>query len=520
MKKFFYLFILLVSSGLHAQSNFVSTVMDNTNGEFTFLHELPWDQSQLVQIEREVVQLPEYHSIYHLETISNGVSTPFYIPSCADISTEPVFLDDGILATGTTPSNGKECVFFDGVYVIEFDLNLGSGDSNPYLRLVDDRVFIFANDGNTRQLYEYDKAAHTVTKITDSPIDVKNVCATWGTDIFYSTEFVNTPSSQTEYILHKASLINGVYLSYVVHMVNVPFGSLRYLFWEYGHVKFGKLFLSQEDFSYANGVLSNLKIISIDQNDQVEIVQEIVPTEDDGLRLFEWNNDLWSYVSYSNELYKSTDGVSFSLDVDSGLKKIANHYITGNNKLFLKLYDPVMQTHEIAAHYGTIQTIYAGDHLDILMEDNEILYLSDWNWSDSNSIVLIHTAFDGVENIHIGDGNHPPIRNASLMHNGEFTFLFTYGVNDVDVLKLTGSPNAGLNDSQIELSISPNPIGSGNLLTILSKKVGKAKLVNASGRILKQFNIEIGENQLNTSFLSQGVYFLSFMNRTQRIVVN
>ncbi|PHR28179.1 MAG: hypothetical protein COA38_12570 [Fluviicola sp.] len=520
MKSIFYIFAILITSGIYAQSNYVSNVMDNSYGEYVFLYELPWDQSQLIQIKKEVVQSPSFQLIYKFETISNGTSTPFNIPFCAEVSTEPLFLDDGILATGTTPLNGVECVFFDGINVIEFDLNQGNGDSDPFLTVVDDRVFIIANDGNVKQLYEYDQVAHTVTKITNGLIDVKNVCASFGNDVYYSVEYANVSAMQFEYNLYKASLNIGVYTYSNIHSVDIPFGPSRYFYWRNSVNKDGKVFLTQESISFTSGELSDLKVISIDQNDQVETVHQVLPTEKDELKLFEWDDAIWAYVYYQNELYKSTDGLSFTLNVDSGLKLITNHHVTENNKLFLDLYIPVSDIHEIAAHYGILQTIYTGDHLHFLLEDNGVVYFSDWIWYDSSSIVLIHTAFDVVEDIYIDQADHSPVHNASLVHNGEFTFLFSYAFADIDVLKLTGSPSAGVNELSIDFSAYPNPLSSGESLFLRTDIDGVGEILTADGKVIKQLNLSHGTNVIETSSLSRGVYFVSFMNHTHRIVVN
>jgi hypothetical protein len=493
--------------------------MDNPYGEYQFLYELPWNQSQLIQVKKEVVPSPQYHSIYTFETISNGLSSPYYIPFCTDVSAEPFFLDDGVLVAGTTPLNGVECVFYNGTNVVEFDLNLGSGDSDPIISAVGEQVFVIANEGNVRQLYEFDKINHTLTKITNSPIDIDNVCAGWGDDIYYSTIFENTAFSQNEYSLIKASLNNGAYSYSTIETLAIPFGVERYAYWDSPLVKWNKLFLVQGSYSFVNAVLSDLKVISIDDNDQVEVVHQVAQTDKDFIKLFEWDDALWTYVQSSNELYVCRDAVSFALDIDSGTKLISDQHITSNDKLFLDLYIPSTDDNDIAAHYGTLQTSYSGKHIHFLTEENEILYLSDWKWHDSSSIVLIHTAFDGVEKVYIDQADHSPVQNSSLVHNGEFTFLFAYEFADVDVLKLTGSPSAGIDEPEVEMSIYLNPINLGDALTMRALRDGEVQLISTSGNVLKQFELTNGVTHISTSSLNPGVYFISFLNQTRRVVV-
>ena len=520
MKSIVPLLAILLSTSAYAQSNYHTNVMDNPYGIYESIYELPWDQSQLIQVKKEFFSSPQFHAVYTFETISNEWSSPYYIPFCADISSEPFFLDDGVLVTGTTPLNGIECVFFDGTNVVEFDLNVGSGDSDPIVSALGEQIFIIGNDGNARQLYEFDKINHTVTKITNSPIDINEVCAGWGDDIYYSTIFENTAFSQDEYALIKASLNNGTYSHATVQTLEIPFGVERNVYWNSPVVKWNKLFLVQGSYSFVNAVLSDLKVISIDDNGQVEVVHQMAQTDKNFIKLFEWDDALWTYVESSNELYVCRDAASFAQDINAGTKLISNHFVTSNGKLFLDLYIPGTDNQEIAAHYGVLQTMYTGNHMHFLMEEDEVLYLSDWKWYDSSSIVLIHTAFDGVEDIYIDQaGDHSPVRNASLIHNGEFTFMFAYDYADISVLKLTGSPSSDVEEVQLELTTFPNPVGVGEPLTLRVLRDGEVQLINSTGNLLKQLVIVNGEAQLDTSFLSPGVYFISFMNHTRRVVV-
>ena len=149
-----------------------------------------------------------------------------------------------------------------------------------------------------------------------------------------------------------------------------------------------------------------------------------------------------------------------------------------------------------------------------------MVYFSDWIWYDSSSIVLIHTAFDVVEDIYIDQADHSPVHNASLVHNGEFTFLFSYAFADIDVLKLTGSPSAGVNELSIDFSAYPNPLSSGESLFLRTDIDGVGEILTADGKVIKQLNLSHGTNVIETSSLSRGVYFVSSMNHTHRIVVN
>ncbi|MFK7786524.1 MAG: T9SS type A sorting domain-containing protein [Crocinitomicaceae bacterium] len=518
MKSLLYFFALILSSGIYAQSNYYQTVMDNSDGDAIYLEKSPWDQSKLIQITR-VFDQNSNSLVYDLFEVSSSVSSPVVVPSCSVITDKPTVLDDGMLITGET-SSGVQCMFFDGISTTVYDLNLGTGNNNPTVHVLEDRIFIIASNFGTEQLYEFDKVAHTVQSLTYGTSSVFEVCAIWDDALFFSTRDYNSTTSQFDYSLIKLDVSGSFPSSSIIRTISVDMNPAKRVHWSFPQIKWGKLYLTEDILSAVSSAASDLRIISIDQNDQVDEVHQDLQADNIISQLFEWDDALWTYGGNRTQLFKSTDGVSFSQELDLGSKSISDHHISENNKFYLIMNTASASVDEISAYDGTVQTIGTGKILRFLREDNDVVYLSDHNIPDSTSIVLLNTNYDVLDVIKIAYAPFPIRAEATIMFENEFNFIMIFGQADADILKLTGSPSAGADELEIEMSTFPNPINAGDVLEMRALRDGEVELMSTSGNVLKRLEIINGEAHLDTSFLSSGVYFISFGNHTQRIVVN
>lgn len=518
MKSIFYLFAILITTGINAQSNYTATVMNNSNGDVVQLEKLPWDQSKLVQVKR-IYDPSSNTNNFTLEEVSTGVNNPISIPLSLGIKSKPTFVDDGMLFSGKTSSDGIECLFYDGVSTTVFDLNPGVGDSEPVVYFLQDRIFLIAHDGIARQLYEFDKVTHVVTKITNGTTYVKRVCAVWGESIYYQTRAYNSVTAGFDYVLMKVSLGGSVASYSSIRSISVTTNPINQVLWRSPQLKWGKLYLTEDTYSPLPWELSDLSIISIDENDQIVTVHEDLQTYGGYSNLFEWEDALWSYGSSTTQLYKSTDGVSFSQEVDAGVNEFTDHHISENNKLYFNLHDTVAEIDEIVVFYGSLQTLHSGEDLNFLLEENNILYLSDSKDIYFSSIVLMHTNYDITEEVDVALGSHPLPQDASVMFDNEFTFLFKYNQTNIDVLKLTGSPQAGLPVISKDLLIYPNPVEATGVLTIDSEVEGEFQIYASDNRIVANGSCQMGVNKVEISSLRSGMYFLAFNGMIHQIII-
>lgn len=522
MKSFLLFSTFLITLAIHAQSNYTSTVMDNPDGAAKMLTILPWDQSKLVQVN-QVYDPNSSSNNFSLNEVSSGVSIPISIPSCSEMKSIPTVLNDGILFSGETATEGSECMFFDGVNTTVFDLNLGAGDSYTVVYPLQNRIFLTAYDGNATQLYEFDQVTHVITKITNGAISTFRVCAVWNDAIYYSIVEYNSVTNENEFILMKAVASGSVFSFSTIRSISVPSFPLTLIFWNDPQIKWGKLFLTEDVSSPATQSLPDLRVISLDQNNQTLEVHVDLQSDGNVSKLFEWDNALWTYAggggsAFSSELYKSSDGISFNQDLSLSTKSFRDHHIGENNKLYFKLRNG-SGLDEIATHYGSLQTLHIGEQLNFLQEENNVLYLSDKKFNDSSAIVLIHTNYDLSEEVKIAPGSFHSTPNASVVFENEFTFLFKYSQTDIDAIKLTGSPQAGLNALSNELLIYPNPVGVGGKFTVESEVEGEFQIYTSDSRVVVAGIWQKGVNEINSSSLRSGVYFVSFLGSVHRMVI-
>lgn len=512
------LIVLFAANNSFAQSNYVSTFLDNPDPGAATIFKSPWDENVLYQAARVV---STNTNIYEVSDVSNGSPTPVAFPLCSELMATPTVVADGFLLSAIT-SFGVEFVYFDGNNSTVFDLNVGASGSDPYIFKMDDRVFIFAFDGSYQQLFEFDKITHTVTKVSTDAISVFSVCASWGSDIFYKTKAVNTVTGEDEYSLVKATPSGNGFMTSILKTITIPTDPNRGIYWLHPVVKWGKLYLSESNTNTSFGQGIELRILSIDASDQIVIEHEELQSNTSAFVLLDWNGSLTAYSKGAGTVLNSVDGSIYTVENTVPVDEdIVEHYITENDLLYFKLFD-LNGINKIYKYENGFLLKHTGEHLHLLLEDSEVLYFSDYRMVDSSSLVLLYTGIDVVDEVNVIVGSHSPVKDAALMFNGFFTFLHSNGgvIEHNNIMQLVASPQAGVEENSIEMSIYPNPINGGGVLTIRALRDGEVELINTSGSVLKRFDIENGLARLNTSLLSPGVYFVSFMDHTQRIVVN
>lgn len=518
MKSILFFFALTLCQGVYSQSNYVSTFLVNPEINATHLVKLPWDETRLYQI---TVDTQTGFYIYTIDDVSNGTVDPVTIPLCSDIRAEPTFLNDGILLSAIT-SYGLELVYFDGVNSTIFDLNQGTDGSDADVFEVNHHIFVLAFDGNYRQLYEFNKITHTITKITTDAISVRHVCAELGDAVYYSTYNHNAPNLSDEYELLKATPNGGSYSFSTIQAISVPTDNMRDLQWRSAVNKWNVIYFSIVNVHMADIALSStIGVIAVDPNDQVSTINLTLPTNSGEFHLVDGAGALWIYSSDHDFLYNSTDGVTFNSETIPTNITLIEHYVTDNDQLYFKSNHPMGE--ELFRYENGLQSKHVGEDLHLLLNENDMLYIYDYSQNDSSSIVLVYAGFDIVEEVFVNVSFHSPYGNSAVIYNGLFTFLFTNGLTffgQNDIFQLTGSPQAGVDELSVELNIYPNPVSAGEAIFIETTIDGVGEIVTADGRVVSQLDLNKGTNVIETSSFTAGVYFISVMNRTHRIVVN
>lgn len=517
MKSIFYAYTFFFSVSALAQTNYVSTYLDNPNIYAAQLHQLPWDESRLVQYRETVGSA---NLTYEIEEVTNSTISPVIPPQCSAINRPPVLVQDGYLIVGTT-SQGNELLYFNEVNSTVFDLNMGIDGSDPEIWEKGGRLFVIAFDGAFRQLYEFDEATHAVTQITNNSISVNSVCAVWGDDVYYSTKYVNTLTGLDEYTLIKAAPTSGAYSHTFIQNIHIPSSMDHQVDWKSPQLMWGKLYMAAVDASVYINNSNTMGVMVVDPNDQVSAANITLPNFVGEFYLVEWDGKLVVYSPGHDQMFISSDGTSFS-SVDVPVNgRLVECTVSENDQLYFICMYPD-ESREIFQYDNGFESKYAGDHIHFLSEQEGVVYASDFVDGDSSSILLVYTTMDVVDEVKMHPTFHSPYYNSSLMYNGMFTFLFgtdsVYGEHDI--FQLTGSPSAGLDELTNDVIVYPNPVQSGAPVFIETDGEGEARLITVEGQQMTQYDLVPGTNTIDVSTLPSGVYLILFDNRAHRIVIN
>lgn len=502
---------------MYAQSSYVSTHLENPDVNAVHLLTLPWDETRLYQL---TVDVSTGFYMYTIDDVSYGTVVPLTIPLCSQVRGIPVVFDDGMLLPGNT-TEGLELIYFDGNTSTVFDINAGNADGIPDIFELDDRIFVLGFDGSFRQLYEFSKVTHTLTKITNEQISVQAVCATWGADVYYSTFESDASTMQTEYSLMKASPNGNSFNISTIQAILTPNDPMRFIDWRSPVLKWGSLHLAAVNFHITGIQTSTMGVIIVDANSQVSTINQFIPINSGEFKLIDTPGALHIYSDGHNEVFSSSDDVTYSSTSIPANNYLKEHYVSDNGELYFMSLHPD-DSYEIFRFENGFQSKHVNDHLHFLRKDSEVLYFSNYSQFDSSSIVLLYTGIDVVDEVNVNVGFHSPSIQSSVIFNGLFTFLFASGgvADDNDIFQLIGSPSAGMDDLSLETTVYPNPVSTGDDLFIESNSDGTGKVFTSNGRMLMNVTIHPGTNRIDTAMLTSGVYFIQLNGQMSRFVVN
>jgi hypothetical protein len=525
MKQLLTLILSAIALCSFGQSSFYSVQTDNNNTKPTYLKVLPWDENSLIQINQEFnAQTMSFE--YSMEDISAGNPILFNIPSCPVVSSKPIFLSNGILATGEIGIDGMELIYFDGLNSVTFDINL-TGDSDPEIIRMEENTFIIAEDTTgARQLFQFDELSVSLTQVSwfQSGINVTHLAAVWQDTLYYGIELDN--QATRIYQLQEAIWDGNYYQSSVFDATDVPITSNFFYRWENPIKKWGRIFLTGS--KYSTDPMDTIEQRIIFNGGPGYLSYTFQTSTNNPLRMFEFNNNIYAYLFQGDTLFSYNEFIqgnppeALSVNQVIANGSLVSHFVSGNNKLYLKklLLD---NTHELNRFDGqTLTPIFSGNHVHKLLENNGVIYFSNNNISpDTNSVILLNTAWDGVDIVEIEVGDHAPAIEAAVMYDNKFTFFFNDAtLTSTDVYQLIGSPLAELVDYEnYNLEYYPNPVSKNEIFTIKVERDTEYTLLNSVGQVMEKGKLFSGQNNLYFHQLSTGLYMLKVKGMIGRIVL-
>jgi hypothetical protein len=509
MKTTLTIFFTIVFTIVNAQSNLYSTFVDNSNQKLTLhLEVLPWNSNELCQVNKSVYPVNN-RFVYSMDIISTGNPESFSIPQCLEISERPMFLNSGILFAGKTASNGYELMYYDGISTTIFDINVGNADSDPIIYVFEGGAYFTAVVGGIRQAFRFDESSLETSQLTNETRDISSLEGALGEVLYYTTSFYNTGMTLYENEFKTVEL-TGSYNSILIRSFNTVTGQSVY--WTKPIEKWGKLFFLEAAYYFnANDNSSELRIFSIDSNGGTNLVhnQDQISTSISSLpRLFEWENKLYFYNK--TELFSCASDENFSIESTSLSGTFARHTISENGKLYIVL-EHLNDTQDVVEYENSNwNLLYSGRDIHFLLENDNMLYLSDYAWQDSSSIILLNSIGNNVIKVNIKVGAHSPFIDAALIYNDRFTFLFTLNEDenewDTDVLQLATIAN--VQSRELHIGLYPNPILSGTHLNIETNQSGKYQLLSYDGKLIQVGEIYEGKNKVQLAQINPGMYLL------------
>lgn len=506
------------------QSSFYSVQTDNDDSKPVHLYVLPWADDGLIQVNLEFD--PSINGLqYSMDYISLGIPLSFYIPNCYVLSSKPAFLEDGILATGKISSIGVELIYFDGITSTIFDIN-SAGDSDPRIIEIDEDVFVIAEDSTgARQLFKFDEASLGLSQVSLHLYgeDVTQVVGVRGDYIYYQVEFEN--GSDGIYQMRYAIWNGSAYQATIFIGIALPLISNYYYVWNSLIFKWGEMFILQQKLSTNPSDPVEQKVIAwgaAGYDDYIKTSTNYKP-----ISLFEFEDKIMMYQADNDTLFSYEEQISnnppsqLSADVVLTSKVFDGHVKSENNRLYFITKLP-NNSHEVVRYESqSLTPVFSSSHVHPRLEDDGIVYFSNFESEvDSNSVILLNTAWDGVDEVKIDVGQHAPVMESAVMYQDKYTFLFIDGAHtSTDVLQLLGSPLLSIPELDYQTNVYPNPLNIGDITTVNSTLSGEFMLVSLEGKQIQSGTIKVGLNQLRFDVQSSGVYLLKVGNSTTKLVV-
>ena len=525
MKKTTLLFALLLSYAVSAQSNYYSVYMDNVTSDQTHLSLLPWDDSKLIQVYKEVDNI-SFEVSYHMEYGMNGL--PFGVPGCGLITAKPEFIDNGILVVGSSLNKGVELHYYDGANATVLDINSGAGDSNPVIHRLKDKVYVVADNGNgARNIFEFDENTQTLEQRSFETLTTEMVgLIEFGNEIYTNNKIYDFQSGIATFQLAKYDAQGN---KSIVKSSSSSIGSGEVWNW-YGPLeKWGELFMV-ESYIQSNSASGQIRVLPVLSTNEYNSLDYFISNSgvEPQIILFEDDSKLYAYRFGADSLFSLEEHVqgapvqSYQLEVEFSEGVIVEHFVSENNQLYFKVVESQSYVNKVVRLNGISETVLVeDDRVHITLESDGIIYANRYDHfsigtDEPCAVYLINTAFDVVDKVDIELGLHGPYIDAAVMFEGKYTFFFKESNNSVDIVQLDSSPLAGIPSLSNSLNVYPNPSINGQWNFEVPQK-GDVQITTTEGKIVAVESVHEGTNVMPT--LPSGIYMIHFNEVTKKLII-
>ncbi len=494
------------------QATLFDTPLNEPNAALHAIIGYPNDESKLMLIQA-FGEYPHDFKLYGYDESKNVAFAPTTV--CGSSSNIPVELSNGILFGGNTYSSGTEPVFFDGVQSIIVDINNGVNGSDPDFFQFEERTFFTAFNGISRQLYEYLSPTNYIQISNELVENVEIPLGIYQNNVFYRTRFQDSICS-----LKKALFSNNSYSVETLRTQTGVFVNWKLL----GEIN-SQFIISEYDMMTINSS-DAMNILSFDDDwNSISIYEGnyFVPYID------KWNSvkingELYLYLGSS--LYKTTDGLSLSLETELSNEWFKDYFVL-NEKIYF-ITHKINGTHIIYNYENSDFTPkYIGKDLKKSIDTDSEIYLTEWASGSQMSKYLKFNTSEELTTYDVGINFSQPneTQNARIWSGkptflwSEFNFINDFGLINMDIYQIETILGIDDLENQTTISVFPNPIPSGSAINVNSSIQIHASMVDGIGREVKVLDLNEGENKIETNGLNSGVYFIKGGNTSQKIII-
>ncbi len=528
MKNFSLLFALFLALPGLAQSSFYSVYKDNSTIDQTHLHVLPWDETKLIQTY-EILDTISWTPYYFMEFGLNGL--PFGLPGCGVITAKPEFLEEGILAAGTSFSEGVELHYYNGTIDTTFNIN-SNGDSDPYIMRIDEnKVYLSAITGNgVRNAFVFDESSLTLTQRSfETQSNDMRVLIEVNDEVYVSNEIYDYQANIVTFELLKYDTLG---VKTVIKNASAPIGVGEKWMWYNPIYKWGELFIV-ESYLLTNSGPHQIRILPIISSNEYNSLDYYLPNSGGAAfaQMFDDDQKLYAYLNGTDSLFSIEEHISgsptqsFQLQHQFSEGVLAEHHVSENNQLYFRVIENPSSLNKIVRLNGNLENLLlADDHIHFILESDEVIYVNryDKSWigtDEPSAVYLINSAYDVVDKVEIELGLHGPFIEAAVMFENKYTFFFIEYNGSVDIIQLDSSPLLSLQEID-DVNVYPNPINNGQVLLVNSRADTYYEIWSLDGRAISKGDFIAGKNYVETTSLPGGTYLLRTETLNTKFIVS
>ena len=525
MKALFTLFFVLASYSATSQVYQLSQLHENNDFSPIHLEVLPWDNSKLIQINRNFDTLGNYFT-YNMESIIAGMATSFNMPNCDIILSDPMFTQGKVFCAGTNSNLGNELFMIceDSSYV--YDINPGSQGSYPEIEKIENVVYVTAEVNGVRQLFYLHNATHELIQITEGNNNISRACGRFNGDHYYQKQWTDLVNDAQVFELIRREYDQGNWNEVILESISIPTGDFvlgKEVKWKGGYTLNDRIYFNEHigaDFIQNNW--NDYRILSYTSSNQQGVHGALYQTSPyAGVKMAGKINEVFYYRVGGDTLFSTQFNPDFSPSFISLTGTIEEHWMSGSSLILRRKIS--VDSSDIMNMSWVPSSLYANTHLHFLKAYGQYIYLLQHDDATMmNTVVVIKTFLGGgniIEEVPVNVAIHAPYDDAALMYDGFFTFLSST-ISSNNIYQLADGPQAQLHEQSIdEINVYPNPVQSGEEISVISKRNQIAQFVSLSGEIIKEINLVKGDNKIDISSFEAGTYLLKATEEMHRVII-